>query len=92
MSGIDGGRKGIGLLQLSRFYTVLVQDVTRHSGILADFIQHHIPEGECLVSGKLRAAVLLIREIAGKRGSLAADGDSPTLEVGEFIRESCDVT
>lgn len=82
----------MGLLRLPGAYAVLVQNITRHFGIPVDFVQHHIPKGECLVSGKLRAAELLVREIAGKRGPLATDGDSPTLEVGEFIREPCDVT
>ena len=92
VKGFDIGGKGVCLLQLSGLYPILVQDVPSHAGILIDFFQHHIAEGECLFSGKLRGALLLVREIAGKRGSLAADGDSPTLKVGEFIRDSGDVT
>ena len=91
------GRRGAGLqpggVQLLRLrYPVLVQYLSGPFRVTVQLLQYFIAESDGFFSGLLLASVLFVGEIARHGSALAADGNSPTLEVGERIGESCYVT
>lgn len=90
-------RRGAGLqpggVQLLRLrYPVLVQYFSGPFRVAVQLLQYFIAESDGFFSGLLLASVLFVGEIARHGSALAADGNSPTLEVGERIGESCYVT